>query len=125
MRNNEIMASERDINRILSLVDRDKDGYINLTQLINLLSLLFAQEFNLKERIESVGFNRINLDNDIFDYSFSYHMTPFEADLYLDFLNEFYSPDTIGLLENDDQIDIIDFAENVTPFFRHALFGAS
>lgn len=124
MRKDQIIASERDINRILSLVDDDNDGFVNLTQLINLLSLLFAKQFNLVERIETVGLNRINVDklkpatgNFFFDC-----ITPFDADMYLDFLNEFYSPDPIGLMEFENPVRMKEFAEKVLVIYKNAIF---
>jgi hypothetical protein len=122
LRKDQIIASERDINRILSLIDYDNDGYVSMTQMINLLSLLFAQRSNLTERIESVGFNRTNLDTDSMGKSLSNQMTPYEADMYLDYLNEFFSPDVIGLLEFDESVQIRDFAEKVTAFYTGAVF---
>ncbi len=90
--------------------------------MINLLSLLFAQKSNLTERIESVGFNKTNLDTDSMGKSLSNRMTPFEADAYLDYLNEFFSPDVIGLLEFDESVEINEFAEKVTVFYQGAVF---
>lgn len=122
LRKDQVMASERDINRILSLIDKDQDGYITLTQMINLLTLLFAKQFNLTARIESVGFNQTNLDTDSMGKSFTNVLTPYEADAYLDYLNEFYSPDSIGLWECNDPVEIKEFAERVTVFYKNAVF---
>ena len=128
IRHKEIVASERDIKRILSLIDSDHDGYINLTELINLLSLLFAKPTNLTERIESVGCRLIiNANHSNFyidDWSNGpIKMSVNEADMFLDFLNEFYSPDTYGLLDFEEKsIAVADFSKQVSVFYETSLY---
>ena len=50
----EITATEDDVNRALATVDTNNDDKINFDQFIKFMALFFANNRNLKQRIEKV-----------------------------------------------------------------------
>ncbi len=50
-RRTDITADEKDIDRVLGMLDTDCDGKINLGEFFQLLILFLSSKFNLKERI--------------------------------------------------------------------------
>ena len=91
-RNGQIRATNSDINRILSVIDEDKDGFINLNELINMLSLLLAKKSNISKRVEFVLVSKdFGKNNGL--------MNNIEVNNFLDLLNEFYMPDVNDMNE--------------------------
>ena len=92
IRNGQINATNSDINRILSVIDEDKDGFINFNELINMLGLFLAKKSNITQRVEFVLINNdFGKNNGL--------MNNIEVNSFLDFMNEFYTPDINDLNE--------------------------
>lgn len=83
-RQGQICLTKEDITRLVSLVDQDQDGCISFDELINLLNLSMASRSNLPSRIELYVKSNSNTDA----------VEAAEATACLDYLNEFYSPDS-------------------------------
>ena len=84
-RKDKLMASESDVDRALKLIDSDSNGFINLNEFVDLLSLFFANKLNLAERIKSV------LDNKSFSRLKPFTITANDATNYFEFLADFFA----------------------------------
>ena len=53
-RRNDVTATEEDITRLLSILDTDEDGQINLREFFQLLILFLSNSRNLEKRINGI-----------------------------------------------------------------------
>jgi hypothetical protein len=80
-----VKASKHDVKKALKLIDTNNDNLINFNELIDFLSLFFANESNLAERIESV------LNSKSYTQLKPYFLSKDEANYYFDFLRIFFT----------------------------------
>ena len=80
----DVKATEDDLNRILYILDADRDGNLNYNEFLELICLFFSKQNNLKSRIRNV------LEQLSFKHERKGLLNASEANEFVDFLNIFY-----------------------------------